>query len=90
MWTVYVVIAYFLLAILIPFFWAMAKTWRFARVPRRVTCPATDAPVDIALDHWFAMRKHAQGAYELRVLGCSRWPGSRDCAQGCLDQVPHR
>lgn len=90
MWPVYTVIGYFLLALLIPTGLALSKAWRRARPARQLTCPALGAPADVGLDPWFAVRKHALGAYELRVLQCSRWPGRRDCDQDCLAQIAPR
>lgn len=90
MWSVYIVIGYFLLALLIPICWALGKAWRHARIARQLTCPALGEAADIALDPWFAVRQHALGAAELRVLQCSRWPEHRDCAQPCLAQIAPR
>lgn len=90
MWAVYTVIGYFLLALLIPICWALGNTWRYARTARQLTCPALAAPADVGLDPWFAVRKHAAGAYEFRVLQCSRWPEQGGCAQGCLAQIAPR
>lgn len=90
MWAVYTVIGYFLLALLIPVFWALGNTWRHARRARQLTCPALGAPADVGLDPWFAVRQHALGAYELRVLQCSQWPEHHGCAQACLAQIAPR
>lgn len=90
MWSVYTVICYFALALLIPIGWAMAKTWRYARQSRQLTYPETGALAGVGLDPRFAMRRHAAGAYEFRVLRCSRWPERRECAQECLAQIPPR
>jgi len=90
MWSVYTVIGYFLLALLIPVCWALGNAWRLARIARQLTCPALGAPADVGLDPWFAVRKHVSGANELRVLQCSRWPEHGDCAQECLAQIAPR
>ncbi|HEY2018383.1 MAG TPA: hypothetical protein VGH38_32985 [Bryobacteraceae bacterium] len=90
MWAIYTVIAYFLLALLIPISWALGKTWRFARANRQLTCPAIGGAASVGLDPWFAMRQHAIGDNELRVLQCSRWPEHGDCSRQCLRQIAPR
>lgn len=87
MWVVYTVIAYFVLALLIPVVWASAGTWRRAQAARRVTCPDSGTPAVVVLDPWFAVRMHALGNDELRVQGCARWPSCADCGRKCLEQL---
>jgi hypothetical protein len=84
MWVAYTIIAYFVLALLVPAAWALARTWRRTRTSRQVTCPSFGAPVLVTLDPWYAVRMHALGNYELRVMNCTRWPEERDCGQECL------
>jgi len=84
MWVVFTVISYFVLALLIPVVWASTRTWRRARAARQVTCPALGAPARVVLDPWYAVRMHALGNGELRVLDCARWPDRRHCLQDCL------
>ena len=90
MWSVYTVIGYFLLALLIPVSWALGKTWRHARTARQLTCPQTGVAADVGLDPWFAVRKHVSGANEFRVLKCSHWPEHGDCGRECLAQIAPR
>jgi hypothetical protein len=90
MWPVYFIVSYFLLALLIPVCWSLAKTWRFARGARVLTCPPLGNTAQVALDPWFAMRRHALGADDFRVLECSHWPERRDCTQECLAQIAPR
>jgi hypothetical protein len=87
MWAVYVVIAWFLLALLLPVGWSLGRTWHRIRVPRPVTCPGLQAPALIAMDPRYAVRMHALGNDELRVKQCSRWPERRQCGQECLGQI---
>lgn len=90
MWPVYFVISYFLLALLIPVFWALGNAWRHARVARQLTCPSLGGSANVALDPWFAVRGRTLGTDEFRVLHCSRWPDHRDCTQECLAQIAPR
>ena len=87
MWAVYTVIAYFVLALIIPIVWASAGTWRRARLARQVTCPESGAPAAVMLDPWFAVRMHALGNDELRVRKCVRWPSCAGCGRNCLEQL---
>jgi hypothetical protein len=87
MWSVYTIIGYFLLALLVPTGWALGRTWLKKRYPRKVTCPATEAPAAITLDRWYAVRMHVKGDDEFRVLACSLWPERGGCGQHCLIQV---
>ncbi|SPE33431.1 hypothetical protein SBA3_20022 [Candidatus Sulfopaludibacter sp. SbA3] len=87
MWSVFTVIAYFVLALLIPIGWALGRVWRRTRVSRQVTCPALSAPTLVTLDPWYAVRMHARGDNELRVADCGRWPERRDCNRECLTQI---
>jgi hypothetical protein len=90
MWAVYTVMSYFLLALLIPICWSLGNTWRYARKARQLTCPELGGPADVGLDPWFAVRQHVSGAYELRVLECSRWPQQGACGRECLAQIAPR
>ena len=87
MWSVYTIIGYFLLALLVPTGWALGRAWRRNRGPREVTCPASGGPAVISLDRWYAVRMHARGDDEFRVHTCSMWPDKEACAQRCLVQV---
>jgi hypothetical protein len=87
MWSVYTIIGYFLLALLMPIGWALGRTWLNKRAPREVTCPANGCPASIALDQWYAVKMHARGDDEFRIRTCSLWPGQGGCSQPCLTQV---
>jgi hypothetical protein len=87
MWSVYTIIGYFVLALLVPIGWALGRTWLKKREPREVTCPEIGGSATIRLDPWYAIRMHARGDDEFRVRACSRWPGQGDCEQPCLVQV---
>ena len=87
MWSVYTVLGYFALALLVPTSWALGHTWRRARNSRHVICPAVGASALVTLDPWYAVRKHALGDNELRVKNCACWPERRECGQECLTQI---
>ncbi len=87
MWSIYAVIGYFLLALLIPVCWALLPVWRRTRVARQVHCPAIAAPALVSLDPWYAIRGRTIGKDEFRVRHCSRWPERENCAQECLGQL---
>ncbi len=87
MWSVFTVIAYFLLALLLPAGWALGRVWRKARVARHLNCPRTSDDALVHLDPHYAMRMHARGDRELRVRDCSRWPTETSCGQECLTQI---
>ena len=56
------------------------------RGPRLVTCPDTQAPVEVGLDPGFGALTALTGHAKLRVKHCARWEDARlqQCAQGCL------
>lgn len=87
MWVVYFVIAYFLLALLIPLAWSVGRVYMRVRGARNVDCPADRQPALVAADAGFAVKAHLLGDSRLRVQSCSRWPGSRNCGQECLLQL---
>ena len=87
MWVIWVVIAYFLLALLVPTAWALGHTWRLTKRARCVTCPEAGGAATLTLDTWYAVRMHALGNPELRVLDCERWPARRDCGRECLTRI---
>ena len=87
MWPVYLVITWFVLALVVPVSLASWHAWRRARTARRVACPVIGAPAVVTLDPWYAVRKHALGDNELRVIGCECWPERRDCGRECLEKA---
>ncbi len=62
--------------------------WRL-RGPRLVTCPDTQAPVEVALDAGWGALTTLKGRPMLRIQHCARWQdaASRRCAQGCLHGI---
>ncbi len=56
------------------------------RGPRLVTCPETQAPVEVGLDPGFGALTALTGHPKLRVQHCARWEDARlrNCAQDCL------
>ena len=87
MWTVYAIVIYFALALLIPVCWALIPVWRRARIARQVDCPALAAPALVHLDPWYAARRRTFGGDELRIRDCSQWPDRRQCRRECLQQL---
>jgi hypothetical protein len=87
MWPVYLVMTWFVLALVVPAGWASWKVWRRARVSRELACPVTGAPALVKLDPWYAVKMHARGNRELRVMDCACWPERRDCGQECLERA---
>jgi hypothetical protein len=87
MWAVYTFIGYLALALLTPVVWAEWRVWRRARVSRHVTCPALGIPALVKLDPWYAVRMHALGNEELRVVDCSGRQECPACGQECLAQT---
>jgi hypothetical protein len=87
MWSVYTIIGYFLLALLIPTCWMALSVRRRVRGTREVRCPQDGRRSIIELDTWYAVRKHALGDPELLVARCSQWPRRSGCGQGCRDDV---
>jgi len=87
MWSVYTVIGYFVLALLIPIGIAASTIWRKTRASRRVACPRDGGSASVGLDPWYAMRMHARRNPELLVLQCTRWPEYGGCEQNCREQI---
>jgi hypothetical protein len=87
MWSVYTVIAYFILALAIPIGIAGWTIWRKTRASRRVSCPRDGAVSAVGLDPWYAMRMHLLGNPEVLVRQCTRWPEHGGCRQDCRAQI---
>ena len=87
MWVMYFFVSYLALALIIPAAWALVPVWRRARAGKRVECPGASLVATVNLDPWYAVRMHALGNRELRVIGCSEWPQRCDCRQNCLGQM---
>ena len=87
MWVIYTVIGFFLLALLVPVAWSLTRVWRHANGTHAVTCPGIGEPALLCLDQWYAVRMHARGDAEGRVVECSQWPDHANCARQCLAQI---
>ena len=66
------------------------RGWRLysdSRGSRTVTCPETHEHVAVAFDalHTAVTGLRERPAY--RLAACTRWPGRRDCPQGCLPEA---
>lgn len=90
MWSVYTVIAYFVLALAIPIAIAAATVWMKTRAGRRVACPRDGVPASVGLDPWYAMHMHALGNPEILIRQCTRWPEFGGCGQTCRGQMNDR
>ncbi|HVO23814.1 MAG TPA: hypothetical protein VMW56_09315 [Candidatus Margulisiibacteriota bacterium] len=71
------------LCVLLPI---AADTFFRLHGPRVVTCPETQAPVEVALDPGFGALTALTGHPKLRIKHCARWEDAqlRHCAQDCL------
>jgi hypothetical protein len=87
MWVGYFFVSYLALALAVPVCWALVPLWRRAGRARYVGCPAASQIAMVRLDPWYAVRMHALGDRELRVIGCSQWPQRCDCGQDCLVRI---
>ena len=90
MWSVYTIIGYFLLALLIPIAWMTLSVRLRTRGARRVTCPCDGRMSLVELDSWHAIKMHTLGNPELLIRECQRWPALGGCAQECRGQLATR
>jgi hypothetical protein len=90
MWVVYFFVSYLALALAIPLGWSLIPLWRKARQVRQLSCPDAADFATVRLDPWYAVKMHAAGNREFRVLHCSQWPERSACAQACLMQMGSR
>ena len=67
--------------VLVPI--AMDTFWRY-RSRRMLYCPETGLAADVQIDARHAALTAIPGPPELRVEGCSLWPGRSGCEQACL------
>ena len=84
---VYAFITYLVLVPLIPLCLALAPVWRRSRHAHQVKCPALGKSATVALDPWYAVKRHTCGNNELRVREWSEWSEYRACSQDCLRQI---
>jgi hypothetical protein len=54
---------------------------------RVVTCPETGLPAGVVIDAWHAVATSLTGKPQVRLKGCSRWPGRAPCGQECVSQI---
>ena len=74
---------FFVIALLAPAAWALAKVYRRSRGAREITCPEANHFATIELDARHAVAMHALGETERRVKSCSLWPERQGCGQAC-------
>jgi len=65
----------------------IGAAWLTYRGPRLVICPENQRSASLVLDVLHAVATAAGGNPELRLAGCSRWPGMSGCGQPCLAHV---
>lgn len=56
---------------------------------RSVACPQNRQPATVDIDLRHAIASGVDGAPDLRLSGCTRWPEHADCDRACLAQL-HR
>ena len=62
-------------------------TYRRLRGPKIITCPETKQSAEIQLNAFPAALSALDGATDIRIEGCSRWPRRSGCNQACLAQL---
>ncbi len=65
----------------------VADVYARVRGTRTVTCPDTQSREEVSLDVARAALGAAFGASKFEIIGCSRWPEDRQCAQACVAQL---
>lgn len=90
MWVTYFFVSYLILALAIPLCLSLVPLWRRMREDRSVRCPGQSKTATVRLDPWYAVKMHALGEQELRVMDCSQWPEQCACGQECLVQIGAR
>ena len=65
----------------------MISAWMGQRGPRAVTCPENLRPAGVRVDQGHAAWTAFNGALELRLSACSRWPEKAGCGQACLAEI---
>jgi len=80
--------AWFILALLIPIAWSVSKVYSRSRGRRIVICPDNHRAANIELDARHAIAMHMVGNPIRKIQACSRWPEQQGCGRECLAQVP--
>ena len=83
----YLVCILILLVAVYPVLHSVASTYLKFRGTNVITCPETQQPATVKVDATRAALKHLVGSQTVRLRGCSRWPGRRDCGQQCVGQL---
>lgn len=87
MWPVYLVITWFVLALVIPPVWSSGKVYARARNCREVACPVRQSSASIQPDALYAIKTNLTAEPRWRVQSCSLWPNGHECQQECLVQL---
>jgi len=75
---------FFVIALIAPAAWALARVYRRSHSAQEVTCPEANHFATIHLDARYAVAMRALGETDLRVKACTLWPERRGCHQACL------
>ena len=65
----------------------LVRAYNRYKGPRVVTCPETNAKVDVQIDARHAALTSVIGTPEIRLNQCSRWPIRQDCGQECIAKL---
>ena len=87
MWPVYLVITWFVLALVVPPVWSSGKVYVRARGCRSVNCPQRQAGARIQPDALYAIQTNLTSEPRWRVQNCTLWPEQHECKQECLAQL---
>ena len=52
-----------------------------------VICPDNGEPVEVEVDHKYALQTAMNSHPQTRLASCTRWPEKGECGQECLEQV---
>jgi hypothetical protein len=86
MWPVYLVILWFVLALLVPPIWSTGRVYLRAHGCRNVKCPGRQDTAIIRPDALYAIRSNLLAEPRWRVENCTLWP-EQQCEQECLAQL---
>ena len=80
----------------VPLVFLFARGYLRYRGERLVTCPQDGQFAKVRLDAAKAALSSMSDSPDLHVASCDRWPGQKDCKQGCVEAsapapltVPH-
>jgi hypothetical protein len=77
---------WFILALVIPTLWTVARHYRKLSGHRPVICPQTGLVTTIELNAGHAVAMGILGNPVQKVQSCLRWPAHQNCARQCVAQ----